>query len=480
MDAPVIDEFPGAGIGIIPPVGEVRSFSAFFPPPYRVLVLVSLGMILFGSNFRLLARRGIDLWSLVRDESDNPGLPTSARHRRAPSLPVSGPATTSPLFKSGIASLVWSLAGWFSYRYYVDHMDGDPKGRHAQALQGIAVLGAVAALLWPGNVLNKPLRKAFGRAVMRILSPSLFQSVTFADVLLADVLTSFAKVFGDVWLTACFLVPRSEHHTWWNGKGSVAVPIFISLPYAIRFRQCISEYFVTNAVSARPLTGSPTAPTATNKKPLWNAAKYASAFPVIWLSAWYDADRVVAESTNAKYNLWLLAVFVNSIFSFWWDVTNDWGLSVLQPASLSSFWQQDAPAGDGRLTHKRGVSSFSVLQHQAAQRRSEDHSETDAFLSPAGPSTHVRKPSLIAQVLRPSPDNQPTSLLFEPSTYQVAILLDLVLRFFWSLKLSSHLHHIVEWQGGVFLMEALEIARRWVWVFFRVEWEVVRRGRMHR
>ena len=74
------------------------------------------------------------------------------------------------------------------------------------------------------------------------------------------------------------------------------------------------------------------------------------------------------------------------------------------------------------------------------------------------------------RILRPTP-----SLLFPTWMYQLAILLDLLLRFFWSLKLSSHLHHLVEWQGGMFSMELLEILRRWVWVFFRVEWEVVRR-----
>jgi len=30
-------------------------------------------------------------------------------------------------------------------------------------------------------------------------------------------------------------------------------------------------------------------------------------------------------------------------------------------------------------------------------------------------------------------------------------------------------------EGGVFLLEALEIIRRWVWVFFRIEWETVKK-----
>lgn len=67
-------------------------------------------------------------------------------------------------------------------------------------------------------------------------------------------------------------------------------------------------------------------------------------------------------------------------------------------------------------------------------------------------------------------------LLFRDSiVYYIAVLLNFVLRFTWSLKLSSHLHSVAELESGVFLMEALELIRRWMWVFFRVEWEIVKK-----
>lgn len=65
---------------------------------------------------------------------------------------------------------------------------------------------------------------SLSRHLVHLLKPTLQQSPTFPDVLLADILTSFAKVLGDVWLTACFLVPRRNHHEWWNGRGSLVVP----------------------------------------------------------------------------------------------------------------------------------------------------------------------------------------------------------------------------------------------------------------
>ena len=58
--------------------------------------------------------------------------------------------------------------------------------------------------------------------------------------------------------------------------------------------------------------------------------------------------------------------------------------------------------------------------------------------------------------------------------YYTAIILDFILRMTWSLKLSPHLDHWNDLEGGIFGLEVLEVARRWVWIFFRVETEWVR------
>jgi hypothetical protein len=41
----------------------------------------------------------------------------------------------------------------------------------------------------------------------------------------------------------------------------------------------------------------------------------------------------------------------------------------------------------------------------------------------------------------------------------------------WSIKLSPHLHHVNEIEGGIFIMESLEVIRRWIWIAFRFEAE---------
>lgn len=55
-----------------------------------------------------------------------------------------------------------------------------------------------------------------------------------------------------------------------------------SLPYIVRFRQCVVEY---------------TSPSNDSRRPLLNALKYASSFPVIYLSA---AQRLVVSDLVAE------------------------------------------------------------------------------------------------------------------------------------------------------------------------------------
>jgi hypothetical protein len=77
---------------------------------------------------------------------------------------------------------------------------------------------------------------------------------------------------------------------------------------------------------------------------------------------------------------------------------------------------------------------------------------------------------------QPFPFGLRDNLLFRDSlVYYLVIFLNLFLRFTWSLKLSTHLDTVEELESSVFLMEALEVTRRWVWVFFRVEWEAIKK-----
>lgn len=63
---------------------------------------------------------------------------------------------------------------------------------------------------------------------------------------------------------------------------------------------------------------------------------------------------------------------------------------------------------------------------------------------------------------------------FPDSYYYAMIVVDLVLRFAWALKLSPHLEHFYDIEAVIFMLEVLEVFRRFLWVFFRVETEWIR------
>jgi hypothetical protein len=192
----------------------------------------------------------------------------------------------------------------------------------------------------------------------------------------------------------------------------------------------------------------------------------------------------------------LLSILINSLFSYWWDVTNDWGLEGLKPSTWSSLTASTAvlfastshyPA---RPVHRRGLSTWPAARGAGSGHDDDDDDgEDDKLLgnnslkgSDTDGSASHRPSPISTRILRPSSsasaaDAPSTTMLFPPAVYHLAILLDLILRFTWSLKISSHLAQLVELESGVFVLEVLEIARRCGWVFLRVEWEVVKRKR---
>jgi len=267
---------------------------------------------------------------------------------------------------------------------------------------------------------------------------------------------------------------------------------YFSLPYAIRLRQCLSEYNVS-----LPKPGTRDKP----MKPLYNAAKYASAFPVIWLSVMQGDSKIEDDSvanSSAFFYLWVLAVLVNSFFSFWWDVTHDWGLEMLR---WDTWTNTSSMVAQGvKSFHKKGFSSMPInMTKPTDSGRKSPPPVPDSNVASNDPSnTHLRPHHMLGGSQNQgatngggilangtaSSHNRNRSaflrapehvMLFPPIVYQLAVTCDLILRFAWSLKLSSHLHHIIELESTAFYLEAMEIIRRWAWTFLRVEWEACKR-----
>eukprot|EP00053_Salpingoeca_punica_P019145 m.191913 g.191913 ORF g.191913 m.191913 type:complete len:385 (+) comp17577_c0_seq2:363-1517(+) len=224
--------------------------------------------------------------------------------------------------------------------------------------------------------------------------------VVFADVLVADVLTSMSKLLADMQIVVCAVLAIFSEYPDVIAASCIRSwvgPALASLPYAIRAVQCLLVYQSSG-----------------NTAQLINFGKYVSSFPVIWLSAIHHqvapVEGVVMDAHDQHMQvLWLYAVTINTLYSFLWDVLMDWGLGF--PSSPASY-------------------------------------------------------TLLRDDLR----------FGGPLPYYFAIVMDLALRLCWSLKLSSHLQRHATGQAFVFLFEILEVFRRFLWNFFRVEWECIKQN----
>lgn len=137
----------------------------------------------------------------------------------------------------------------------------------------------------------------------------------------------------------------------------------------------------------------------------------------------------------------MISVFVNSFYSFYWDVAKDWDLHLFSSGPL----RNPPPLH----FHSNSSSNSSLLSQ------------------PNGDGPHKPKPAYPYGLRR--------NRYFHSSLiYYLVIVMDLLLRCTWSFKLSPHLDHFNDLEGGIWVMELLEIFRRWVWVFFRVETEWIR------
>lgn len=277
----------------------------------------------------------------------------------------------------------------------------------------LLVYAAFFAVLFSPARLYAHERYRFLHVLRRILLGGIDVTDRFLDIIIADVLTSYAKVFGDIAVAGCLLF-TSSGMTYAAARShcsrSILVPLAIAIPYMIRLRQCLIEYNRTG-----------------NRSHLANALKYGTAFPVILVSSLQlgrtgevGTPNTAYISDGRLYQVWIVVCLLNSGYSWWWDVTKDWDLTL--------------------LTGKPGTAESPMTSYE------------------------LRSQEPKAYGLR-------ENLAFGPTIYYTAVVIDLLLRMLWSVKLSPHLHGLSEYESGVFTMECLEVLRRWMWIFLRIECE---------
>lgn len=138
-------------------------------------------------------------------------------------------------------------------------------------------------LIWPFNRASRSGRIRFLLAFKRVLFGGLAetQDGKFGDILLADALTSYAKVVGDLYVSFCMFFTDGLAATSKPNRAcghERVVPIILAVPSLIRLRQCLTEYLRARRTSTRRETQKA-------NQHLANALKYATALPVIWMSA---------------------------------------------------------------------------------------------------------------------------------------------------------------------------------------------------
>ncbi|KAF8160773.1 EXS family-domain-containing protein [Crassisporium funariophilum] len=431
-----------------------------FPLPYRVLLLVGVGILGWATNLHGLEALGVDARSALdlRTTASPSKTVIPIRHP-----PAHSHSKTVELYHfpyriffgySGLCFLSWVI-----YRLATrgDASLVDSYGY----IPVITAASILLILICPYNVLFKSEREKFTYAVRRCIFPPPNGPIYFSDVVLADIATSFAKVLGDVWLSLWMLKPGNSilippvEDSWLRW----ILPTVMSLPFFLRFRQCLIEYNV---------------PTNESRRPLYNALKYATSFPVIFLSAAQrlvvvdlmreKGSKVAGEAWHGEhplFRLWLLAAVVNSLYSFWWDVTNDWGLELLKFDPPQSHERQPPRP----LLLPRLHSTTPLISRESSDSLSLE--ELHQTMRISDPPKHRHRQS--CHGLR--------SVLFYPrAIYPALIFLNLLLRMTWSVRLSTHVHSVRAGTVVLFWLEVAELVRRWLWVFVRVEWEVIKKA----
>lgn len=208
-------------------------------------------------------------------------------------------------------------------------------------------------------------------------------------------------------------------------------PLIISLPFFFRLRQCVAEFLASGC---------------SNQRHIFNALKYATAFPVIFLSPVVSKYVLAAPPKNPDstseilfdstwlYYSWIFFVVLNSVYSFFWDVSMDWDLGHFFP------WE----------------SSYSPIPEQ-----SDPYNESSNLITAEEQKSYLAKTKWFLRR---------TLHFSSPCIYYLVVAVNLLLRVSWTIKLSRELD-IFHAPFGDFLLEFLELFRRFIWVFLRLEKE---------
>lgn len=367
---------------------QLNLFDVYLPLPFRVVLLINVGIFLWHLNLLTCQKYDINILLVLKISPTEITLKNLISNSRKRLLNVTFSTFT------GYAAYVFIIIT----RIEIVSLEWLPL---------LCILAAFAILIRSNSSKDS---SRLVETIKRVICGNIDVNLRNNDILLTDTFTSYNKVLVDflVYVSALLLgiqsLPTGTNLSKELTKSHLQVYnidlILANFPSFLRLKQCLFEYHKSNR---RNLTH------------LLNAIKYSTAFlPTISMILFKNG--IVKRQT-----LWYFAMFINSTYSFYWDISNDWNF--------------------GFFTN---------------------------FLKSRSNTVYLRN-----------------KLIYSKTVYIIAIVIDFSFRYIWVLKMiylnsssTSSLKNfsvmLFTTEMGNFMLEIFEIFRRWVWVFIKVETEYVK------
>jgi hypothetical protein len=128
--------------------------------------------------------------------------------------------------------MILTTVTFMSLTLFWKFTSGDASAVISYELLPLSCFASIFVLaLCPFNIVYREERLRFLRVLRRILIGGLDQEGKFGDVMLADILTSYAKVLGDLWVTGCMFLGGVSS----AGKPDRACGGKLAVPLVIRY-----------------------------------------------------------------------------------------------------------------------------------------------------------------------------------------------------------------------------------------------------
>lgn len=214
-------------------------FSSYFPLPYRVAIIINIGhsppkihktneagIWAWATSLHFISAMGID-----PNEILHPRISTADDHPLTVHAPhsLSRRETYNPVYS--IAIILTSVT-FISLTVFWKFTSGDASAVIAYEILPLSCFASIFVLaLCPFNIVYREERFRFLRVLRRIAIGGLDKEGKFGDIMLADILTSYAKVLGDLWVTGCMFLGGVSA----TGKPDRACGGKLAVPLVIRY-----------------------------------------------------------------------------------------------------------------------------------------------------------------------------------------------------------------------------------------------------